>query len=214
MKTNTASDFESLRLLLCSICLRRNKAVLPLSESTEHVYELEFLLSEREEYNRLGHACKEAIDMAVSGHKTKEAHQTVLETLLRLRLFCNNGSFFGASSSGFPTDFEEAGSLLQQNGEAICHYCSCDILSFSGSDDPSFGCLTQCHRLVCGECVARYNYESRAASCCSICQMQHNLSAVTSNDNGQKGILANLTHPSKLITLCEDIQKHSHEGKR
>lgn len=35
----------------------------------------------------------------MSGHKAKDAHGTVLEALLRMRIFCNNGDFLNETQA-------------------------------------------------------------------------------------------------------------------
>ncbi|EKG12621.1 SNF2-related protein [Macrophomina phaseolina MS6] len=71
------SNFENLRCLLGSICLRRNKGVLPsyLNRFKEYTYPIDFGEEEKIKYTHLKKRCKRAIDMAVSGHKAKETHR-------------------------------------------------------------------------------------------------------------------------------------------
>lgn len=85
----------------------------------------------------------------------------VMEALLRLRLFCNNGQAEADGSSKFsvlqPSARPgEALSFLQQSGEALCAFCSVDILSIDSSPDSDSGSLTPCSRLVCDECIQQY----------------------------------------------------------
>jgi SWI/SNF-related matrix-associated actin-dependent regulator of chromatin subfamily A3 len=207
-------DYENLRLLLGSICLRRNKSLLPFSQPVECIEEVKFSHGERQAYHRLGSTWREAIDLAVSGHKSKEAHQTVLEALLRMRIYCNNGDFFGDDSADTWTEPEELGSLLQQRGETVCHYCSCDVLSFGNVADSSSGVITVCHCVVCGDCVGRYEEETRKECVCPICKALHTLPTKTPSGGARQYILKNRVFPSKLKMLCEDIERHKPESKR
>ncbi|EHK49549.1 hypothetical protein TRIATDRAFT_270730 [Trichoderma atroviride IMI 206040] len=78
------------------------------------------------------------IDMAVSGHRKNKAHSAMLESLLKLRLFCNNGPASAVllpGPNGLPQDSDEALTFLQQCDENICCYCSGIIYSISSAAD-------------------------------------------------------------------------------
>ncbi|KAJ9634511.1 hypothetical protein H2199_008968 [Coniosporium tulheliwenetii] len=158
-KVNIAKGYRNLRTLLSSICLRRTKAVLPMAQFTTFTQSLDFTQNEREEYAQIERICKEALDLAVSGHKVKEAHQNVLEILLRLRLFCNNGSVYDGSGAHFSGEFMDPGealSLLEQTGQAACYYCLCDVSSITRSNDDESALLTACHRVICSDCISSW----------------------------------------------------------
>lgn len=212
-------DFENLRCLLGSICLRRNKGVLQMEQSKYHTYPIEFIPEERAQYNKLKRRCQQAIDMAVSGRKAKETHQSVLEALLRLRLFCNNGDVPSLRLS--PEAAEETLSCMQQSGEAVCGYCSCDVLSLGGCGDPEPAILTNCRRFVCGECTVRYradieehrNLEDHFE--CPLCKKDHDhdepmFEAV---DEIEAESTTERTYPSKLKVLLKDVQENSNGEK-
>ena len=207
-------DYESLRLLLGAICLRRNKAILPVPQSDEHVYNIEFSWREREQYERLAYSWREALDLAVSGHKPKDAHQTVLEALLRMRIFCNNGDFFGNGHASLLTDPDEMGSILQQSDKVGCRYCSCDVLSFGHADDSSSGFVTACHFAVCGGCLVAYREFVRKYGSCPICNVRHQSQSPVRSQYARSESQKIYQFPPKLITLCEDIGRHRNESKR
>lgn len=218
--STSRSDFENLRCLLGSVCLRRNKSVLPsyLNQFKEYTHPIEFSGGEKAQYMRLKKRCKRAIDMAVSGHKTKETHQSVLEALLRLRLFCNNGD---VPSTGFsPAAAEEALSQMQQSGEAVCGYCSCEVVTLGGCDVSSSAVLTNCRKLVCSECISRYQSDVQDHRNehleCQLCRKYHEhdeemFESIGENeveDNGEQ------SYPTKLKVLLEDINQHKNQEKR
>lgn len=206
-------DFDNLRLLLGAVCLRRNRGILPLPPIQDCHRRVRFSTHERQAYQRLEHRIREAIDIAVSGHKVKEAHQTVLEGLLRMRIFCNNGEFLQDARVQNWTEPEEIGSLLQQRGEAICHYCSCDIVSFTKFGDNVEGIVTACHHAVCGECLGRFQRVC-GRTACPICHSSHQDSDQELNLEPRQKILEIQNFPSKLIALCEEIELCRREGKR
>lgn len=202
-KMNPTPDFENLRVLLSAVCLRRNNTILPLHQPKEHTYELVFSSDERRDYNGILHAFNKAIRAAVNENKGAKAHQTVLNGLLRLRMFCNNGNLHG-------TSIEEVGSLLQQDRLSFCSSCSCDVLSYSSYADARSGCITQCRRVVCSECVERYEEELRVSSRCPLCHGAHD-GLLTDGDGHEDAPGSEI--PSKLTVLCKDIQEHQREGK-
>ncbi|KAH0562511.1 hypothetical protein GP486_002803 [Trichoglossum hirsutum] len=118
------SGFSNLRSLLRCICLRRTKELLELPQPQSFQYLLELSPAEQDEYANIGEAHRQAIDHAVSGHKTPEAYQGVLQALLRLRLLCNHGLLaqrLQATAAGVPEDPDVALSLLQQSDQATIH---------------------------------------------------------------------------------------------
>jgi SNF2 family DNA or RNA helicase len=221
-KAGPKNDFTNLRLLLGSICLRRSKAILSLFGLTMEERRPRFSTLEREEYNVLLQKGRIALDLALSGHNTKETHQRVIEALLRLRLFCNNGSVQekdGQSTScGDP---EETLSLLEQSGEAVCKYCCCDILSIGISESPDFVHMTECRRLICRECIPQYHQELKKAETdskqpCPFCSQKHGEDNLLRKETGYIGAGSASTkqYPSKLIALLEDIHKNPLQEKR
>ncbi|KAF2174679.1 hypothetical protein K469DRAFT_772288 [Zopfia rhizophila CBS 207.26] len=92
-KPELRPDFNNLRILLESICLRRTKAVLPMSQFTEETYWLDFSIDEREQYSRIERICREALDLAVSGHKVKKP----TEMSLKIFSVCDYSAITGPS---------------------------------------------------------------------------------------------------------------------
>ena len=213
-KGSQLPNFENLRVLLGSICLRRNRSVLPFSQPVDCPYEVEFSSDEKRAYSLLGHAWRDTIDLAVSGHKPKQAHQTVLEALLRMRIYCNNGDYFGDHHTNILTDPEELGSLLQQNGEAICHYCQCDVSSFGSIEDSGSGVITICRHVVCGDCIERHCEETLKGQVCPLCKVSHVSLRETSWGHANRDLSQSRNFPSKVRILCGDLESHKHESKR
>jgi len=214
VKSETPRDYNNLKTLLSAVCLRRTKAVLPMVQVTEYTHWLDFTSTERTEYHNIERICREALDLAVSGHKVKEVHQNVLEILLRLRLFCNNGTVYGNQAvdlAGSSKDPTELLSLLQQNDEAICSYCLCDILSLTESNMEGEALITGCGRAICIECLSTLREELSQDAPCPICHCVHTTDAIatTSTEN----IASPVDYPSKMHALCEDIKRHKEDGR-
>ena len=222
-RCNPQVDFKNLRLLLSSICLRRPKDILCLFGLKLEERTPQFSAVERQEYNDLLLKGRIALDLALSGHNTKETHQRVIEALLRLRLYCNNGSPEENSrpSSSSPMDSEEILSLLQQTGEVVCKCCSCDILSLDISDNPDFVHMTECRILICAECIPQYQQELRkipkdGAQSCPFCSGKHCTDNLIRKETKVRegGAVIRKTYPSKLLALLADIQRNPLHEKR
>ncbi|KAG2413393.1 hypothetical protein HFD88_002582 [Aspergillus terreus] len=92
----TTSDskacFQNLRALLQAICLRRTKEILNFPEPPTIFRTLPFTPLEQAAYDDLLSTCKTKINMIVSNRRHGFINSTMLESLFKLRLFCNNGN--------------------------------------------------------------------------------------------------------------------------
>ena len=209
----SGSRYTNLQKLLGSICLRRTKEILPILQSTEDTRFVDFSIQERQDYDRIAQICRNALDLAVSGHETGRAHQTTLDMLLRLRLYCNHGRSYRNSEkalAGGCEESEEILSLLEQSGVASCAYCDCDIASIITLGNKDGALLTSCHRLVCSDCIAQWKSDCRKHARCLICQSTHTTDPVTETERSQPTVEV---YPSKVVALCRDVQMHKREGK-
>lgn len=219
-KGSMKGEFENLRLILSSICLRRNRTVLPSQGHEVEDRRPAFSPQEREQYRSLELACQRVISVGSKGHGDNETHHKVMEALLHLRMFCNNGpsdpDLSRSAALGSFSRPDEALSFLQQGGEALCAYCSVDIISIGCSSDPDSGCLTRCWRLICGECKQQYRSEKGGDDelfICPLCHKQHDM------DGEYEGDLvgrppADKRYPSKVVSLVQDVQTHYLGHKR
>lgn len=214
-KFTQTSNFETLRSLLGSICLRRNKTVLPISASNEQIYQLSLTSEEDQEYNRLCEACLLALNAAVGGHRSGASHQTVIQAILRLRLFCNNG--FASSDSATTLESPEmAFSLMQQAGEAICQHCNCDVQSIDAASLSGNTKATTSIKLTCEDCTAMNKERAQSSKTTTgnralpeivVDEMEESCQAPKKTERRCR-------YPTKLLRVCEDIQQHQQESKR
>ena len=226
-KRITIRDFDNLRLLLKCICLRRNKRVLPIYHSTDNWTSIKHLIKfndlERSQYSQLAVACREAILTAVNEHASKAAHRTILEQLLRLRMFCNNGQNSLKRMTAI-TDGDQGDllSILQQSEDAICVYCNCDITSLGHAGDADSAIVTVCQHLVCHECKGRYKADiiktQKRHYKCSRCQGDFETDGPIPRTIPEEEVLnaeLNISqYPSKLVKLLQDVKEHRLQGKR
>ncbi|KAK2470510.1 hypothetical protein H9L39_18127 [Fusarium oxysporum f. sp. albedinis] len=152
-KCSGKGEFENLRLIISTICLRRNKSIMPSQGYDIEDRRPEFSQEERQEYRRLELACKRMITVTGKGHGDEKTHHKVMEALLRLRIFCNNGLVqdrrFKGGGLSLLSRPDEVLSFLQQGDEAICAHCSIDILSVGNPSEPDSASLTPCWHVVC-----------------------------------------------------------------
>ncbi|KAJ5501630.1 Helicase C-terminal [Penicillium expansum] len=136
--------FHNLQTLLHAICIRRTRDVLNLPEPTTETRKLPMSSTEKMQYRDLLHECMTKIDMVVSGRRNGKVNSTVLESLLSLRLFCNNGK----AEASIPLDSDEALSYLEQLDKNFCSYCSSTIFWLSDTPDTDGGIfLSGCRHL-------------------------------------------------------------------
>ncbi|KAK4196327.1 SNF2 family N-terminal domain-containing protein [Triangularia verruculosa] len=206
---NSRERFKNLRVLLGSICLRRSKEILGLPDPKPEMRFIELTASERHEYRSIEQHCRLDIDRIVSGHGRARLNSTVLRSLLRLRLFCNNGTprrEFATVSPGNEMDMDEVLSYLQQNNEADCSYCFRQVYSISDAPDTDGGLLVpECLHLVCRGCMPQYHAEGSLCPLHGVAgQVQHSLSFGRLPLSGTIP-QAQTQYPSKLRAVLNDI---------
>ncbi|KAI3572908.1 DNA repair and recombination protein RAD5C [Fusarium oxysporum f. sp. albedinis] len=212
-KCSGKGEFENLRLIISTICLRRNKSIMPSQGYDIEDRRPEFSQEERQEYRRLELACKRMITVTGKGHGDEKTHHKVMEALLRLRIFCNNGLVqdrrFKGGGLSLLSRPDEVLSFLQQGDEAICAHCSIDILSVGNPSEPDSASLTPCWHVVCAGCVQQHKSAPGNAGSyvCSLCQSQHPIHEVSPQDHAEQ--LGGATHvPSKIRCLVDDLSTY------
>ncbi|KAH9240166.1 hypothetical protein K456DRAFT_1826169 [Colletotrichum gloeosporioides 23] len=210
-----AQDFDPLRQLLTSICLRRTREYINLPDPVYDIRMIELTDFEKNRYKTIIEESSKLIQMAVSKRGTRKLHTTVLQSLLRLRLFCNNGSSVFKSAldaDKLPTDPDEILTYLQQRNEAICAYCSGNIYTINDSQNADGGLLMKgCMHLVCRGCMPQYHADKRECSQCASSNTEESQKTTLSIAQEQDGFKTNLTqpsaYPSKLQAFLSDVQK-------
>jgi hypothetical protein len=165
-KSNAMARFNGLRTLLECICLRRTRELLKLPEPQTKRHVVVMSASERDRYNEILVDGATRIKIAVSGkRKQSSISTTVLQSLLKLRLFCNNGDLAKityTSKDGIPLDPDEALSFLEEKGAAICAYCCNTIYSINSARHTDGGILIKgCAHLVCRACLQLFHADKR-----------------------------------------------------
>jgi SWI/SNF-related matrix-associated actin-dependent regulator of chromatin subfamily A3 len=217
--------FENLRKITELVCFRRTRASLGLLEPSTETITVTLSPDEHVVYSNIAQNCRRAIAMVVGGRKIKETNQIMLESILRMRLFCNDGSRAFSNQRfplGFPSDPQEALSFLQTLGDAICSYHNSEVYSLdSVEDDTDSGVLTICHHLICGECLPKFRPdldESKlnGVSHCPFCPRKSSpdsffipktmMTDFSTNEQNQS--------PMKLLRIVTNIKDEPQDEKR
>ncbi|KAK0732943.1 SNF2 family N-terminal domain-containing protein [Lasiosphaeria miniovina] len=219
------NDYTNLKRLIRAICLRRNTDVLNLPGVEFCTRHLVFSEDERNEYNALDFAYRQAVHRAALGSGSKGQNSgSILGAVLNMRLFCNQGLNLGQYPGGFPTDSDEILSLMQQKGASCCAYCGCDLTMVTGSEPAEKARLTACHMLVCGDmdCAQRFRDALRAGGdhgfpVCPFCKNKHRddnlLDLADENNANSAEKLVQSAYSSKLKVLLENVQNKPTEEK-
>ncbi|KAJ5870881.1 SNF2 family N-terminal domain-containing protein [Penicillium solitum] len=204
--------FHNLQTLLHAICIRRTRDVLNLPEPTTETRKLPMSSTEKTQYKDLLDECRTKVDMAVSGRRNGKVNSTVLESLLSLRLFCNNGK----ATTSVPLDSDEALSYLEQLDKNVCIYCSSTIFWLSDTPDTDGGIfLAGCRHLVCHSCIPDHRSRQNKCPCCDPDHAQSDW-PIPLLDNSkyhhpQTGIGATprmKQYPTKLLALLSEISQN------
>ncbi|KAH8687414.1 SNF2 family N-terminal domain-containing protein [Tricladium varicosporioides] len=235
IELGSSCGFHRLRLLLRSLCLRRTNKILQLSEPITRLYQLNLTGAEDAAYASIGETYRQEIDRAVSGRKTAEAYNGILQALLRLRLLCNHGTYEQLPQkigSVLPSDPEEALEFLQQSDGASCAYCSCDVTVVGKPNDPQSAQLTVCSHLLCSECLPQYESDLKETiigkkAQCPLCDNMIVGNFIAMNEKmGPKNAPVWATPPgsltpfglnggysTKLSTLLQDVESQEESEK-
>jgi SWI/SNF-related matrix-associated actin-dependent regulator of chromatin subfamily A3 len=211
--SSSRDRFRNLQTLLQTICIRRTKQLLELPPPIARIHKVQLTPSERQEYDNLMQQAKSKIEEAVSGHIKNKVNSIMLNSLLKLRLFCNNGStnnVLQIAPTGLPSDPDEALTHLEQYGLNICAYCSATIYSINSSADTDGGIfISPCCHLVCPNCTPQHRSEKDRCPTCA----PGNESIIPEislppgfSSHSYSGPVYTGIYPSKLLALLSDIR--------
>ncbi|KAJ3579073.1 hypothetical protein NPX13_g1492 [Xylaria arbuscula] len=205
INSTSNSRFQNLQTLLRTICLRRTRQLLNLPDPIPEVRELAFTPTEKSEYQDLLRKCKMYIDMAVSNRGKSNVNAAFLRSLLKLRLFCNNGHSripSTLSSKEILGDPDEALIYLEQQGRNSCVYCNATVYHINGSGACEGGKLTSSHcHVFCHNCMFQHRAKNQKCPVCTNTDESGYSLPAPSTGVWQAG-----AYPTKLWTLLSDIR--------
>jgi SWI/SNF-related matrix-associated actin-dependent regulator of chromatin subfamily A3 len=218
-KTATKSFKKGCRLLkevLSPICLRRTKAILAIPQTRQEARVVHFTLDERQMYDGLLRRIRRSLDESVSGKAANKA--LMLRAILRLREFCDQGTFTSTPDAATDRHFDpdEALALLQQADEARCASCHSEVEILAQMEVSSSAVLGTCSHLICASCHddgPALEADQRSTFFCPICHAQ--VPQQTFGSTGRPSCEANLkAHSSKLTAVVADLIETRHCEKR
>ena len=153
--------------------------------------------------------------MAVSHRRKGNVNSTMLESLLKLRLFCNNGtppSDPATQVDQVQTDADEVLSLLQQIHRNTCIYCSGVIYTLNDDIDADGGIiLVACSHLVCKTCIPNHRTRSHKCPGCEAGDEVYVPRNSTLHQTVQSHAVPThrTSYPTKIIALLSDLSQHT-----
>ncbi|GAW19058.1 hypothetical protein ANO14919_085420 [Xylariales sp. No.14919] len=223
---STSRSFQNLRLFLQTICLRRTRELLNLPEPITELRELPLNPLEQSQYHDLISQCKIGIDRAVSKHGNGNVSSAFLESLLKLRLFCNNGrsnAILELGPNGLPADPDEALIYLEQEGQNTCVYCQGTIYFINEKSKTDGGIfISSCCHLVCHTCLPNHRTQKQRCPGCApasgpvsqgtLPQRGTSIVSTRCEIKANSKLMAG-PYPSKLQALLSDIrQNYTHKS--
>lgn len=220
-------DYENLKLLLRSICLRRSVSSLSLGLTClERHPQLSNI--EKRAYNELAESCQRSINAVVNKQRATRGSRAVLTAILRLRIFCNTGLTTLTQSEVAEEDLvehfypDELSSLIQQIGGAVCSECNCEILSIGTIDALDQQLTDPIHHLKCQDCKQQMTASYDAGH-----SLQYHLNSMRPVDSESISLLkedsgyvsgsnnyGNVScYPSKLRAVLSDIMEYQAQEK-
>ena len=207
------AEFPNLRLLLGSICLRRAQTILHFRFTSVYIRP-KFGDDEEKDYRTLEMRCREALTQATASKNAVASHSNVLEKLLRLREFCNGISPLTGTSP------DAIFSLMQQEGEVRCEYCTTDIATLDSCENDGQIKITECRRVVCSDldCSTQYWSDLSSAggagsSVCPFCKIRHRTNDILAGPTKVDTVEAPKRFPTKLMELLKDVKMHMAKHK-
>jgi len=151
---------QNLATLLDSICLRRTKGLLNLTDIEEHIQFVQLSEAERFQYDQTKEDMKRAMHNIVDDYDDGNRFG-MFQAQLQLRLLCNHGTFQhrfhwmrsrGLTEANKRDLREDLLSLSGRNGDTFCSSCHTVILS-SGLDN-AYELPNPCNHILCSYCQA------------------------------------------------------------
>lgn len=221
--TTPKPNYDNLRVLLGSICLRRNTSILPELGVSFRVHRPALSESERQAYKALENACKERIKAAVNFQRGKGEPRIILTAILLLRIFCNTGINSMLTLENFveQSQTDEISSLKLQSGDTVCMECNTDMPLLATNCTANKRHLLD--SLICHECMSRTSIPAghRSSSCdlldsgCEAANAaQGQEQSVSTDSSVETPHTCQAPYPSKLMALLADIKEHYSEEKR
>ena len=231
---------KNLRLLLGSVFLRRTRSLLQIPEPKFETFVLNLSSEEKTQYSEIISESKRKMDESISSRSLMKAYNSIIQVILRLRIFCNNGLWSPDTASlsqlgtldTQATNQTEIAKLTEGSIKYTCAFCSYEIDLTDITNDDDSPAWQQDMQILCPACLSQNEIHRKW------CQPQgsdHRLFDATSDqmdyDTGSDYNMHNegatkspgsstaqqqLIHEpsSKLLRLIDDIRQYLQTDKR
>jgi SWI/SNF-related matrix-associated actin-dependent regulator of chromatin subfamily A3 len=207
---------NALRQVLSPVCLRRTKVLLNLPQPRAVDHQITFSTAELERHAALFRHSRRCLDASVSGQHSAKSKHTILQAILQLRIFCNQGTFMSETqdiSDEALFDPDEALTLLQEEGQSTCASCSAEVSIINQERDSSSGILGICSHVLCAVCRGTAIDDSDRSEDykCPKCEQVFAEKILTGSNVLRSASNSISPHSSKLERMVEDLL--SSQGK-
>ncbi|OTA83136.1 hypothetical protein M434DRAFT_400748 [Hypoxylon sp. CO27-5] len=221
---NQPHGIGHLRQLLKSICLRRTKELIGLTDPQEVVHQVELSIEESRLYKETGEAARAQILEDVCQLGNPKSRGIILQTITRLRRICNHGTMDEdlnqPLSDGVKlAEDDKTTESLDLKENMYCLKCPYDIETISDEPGIATGRLTPCQHLLCNDCYTDWEAEINSTkrgrkSRCHLCQGSGPKAKTKARKAINNRTAINLSgQSSKIALLVEDIRKHRDSEK-
>lgn len=154
---------QNLRLFLNTVFLRRSHTVLGLPPLQNEQHSISFDHAEIQAYDEIKLIAKKKIDSALKSKNCGKSYFTVLQLIMRLRLFCNIGVYLSKLKA--ISDNESSIFDLERANGASCADCGGEIDTL----DFNQAVLTVCVHWLCSDCFTKFQISTAKEHICPLC---------------------------------------------
>ncbi len=231
---------QNLRLLLGSMFLRRTRRLLQVPEARYETLILSLSAEENLRYSQIIDESKRSIDDSISSKALAKAYNGIFQTILRLRILCNNGTITRLTDPKQKSDSPVALAVgpekiltITEKGEKLtCAFCSYEMDIVDITKDTSSAAIEARSYVLCPACLFQNNVymredQSRNKEQYRACQVPDRDGHCTWKSHTTCPPVAPGTrassdlkqgpsqgYSSKLFGLVSNIEQHLQEDKR
>ncbi|GIZ46851.1 hypothetical protein CKM354_000996000 [Cercospora kikuchii] len=193
-----------LRETLTPLCLRRTQALIGLAKPELIEKLVDFTRQELSQYRRIIKAGRDALDAPVSG-RPESSRNVVPRLLLKLRIFCNQGTYSDDRESlEQDLDPDEHFTLLEEQEQDQCVVCFSTITGLGQTEDEASGILGECGHVICLACHSDSSEGNRSTMAynCPLCKERTRPRTLSAGNPANSGAMK---HSSKLNALMHEL---------
>jgi len=231
---------QNLRLLLGLVLLRRTRRLLQVPEARYETLILSLSAEERLRYSQIIDESRRRIDDSISSKALAKAYNGIFQTILRLRILCNNGTMNRLSDPELKSESpdalavcsEEMLTITKEGEKLTCAFCSYEMDNVDITNDKFYAAIQARLYVLCPACLYqndlyRREHQSQNKEQSWALQIPNPNGHCTWKSHTACPPVASLTrassdlqqgpsqgYSSKLTGLVGNIEQHLQEDKR